>query len=316
MRQDAFLHNPWFSPGFTAGACLAWSELLQPGPLQDWISAYPKAGALPPRRIGIIMAGNIPLAGLHDLVSVIITGHAAMARPSSKDSILLPHLVKKLIEAEPGLQSCITLAGTLKDIDAVIATGSDTSASRFRYYFRNIPHLVRHNRNSVAVLTGIETREELLLLGKDIFTYFGLGCRNISKLFIPEGYDPEPLLETLGSFGWVMENRKYKNNYDYNLTLLIINKTPHFHNDFLMLTENPALSSPVACLHFEYYSGAESLTARISGQMDSIQCIAVPPGSHFADILPGGRTVPFGETQRPRLGDYADGDNTLEFLLS
>jgi hypothetical protein len=177
----------------------------------------------------------------------------------------------------------------------VIATGSDNTARYFEYYFRTKPHIIRKNRSSIAVLTGNETDDQLIALGKDVFSYFGLGCRNVSKLVVPEGYDFTRPLRLWEVYHDVSNHHKYVNNYDYNKSILLINGTHHFDNGFALLTPNEALVSPISVL---YYATSADLAS------DKIQCI-VGSGANY---------IPFGTTQEPTLTDYADNVDTLKFL--
>lgn len=312
---QAALHNKWFTEENIRFALKAIAEhFLDAALLEKWISKY-TATKKPPfdfaqgdgKKIALIMAGNIPLAGFHDLLCVLLTGNCALIKQSSKDKHLLPYLLNRLCALEPAFQNKFSFVEKLKDFDAVIATGSDNSSRYFEYYFGKYPHIIRKNRNSVAVLTGNETNEQLQRLGKDIFLYFGLGCRNVSKLYVPRGYDFNKLFSALEPFHPLIYHHGYKSNFDYNLTLLIMNGVPYFASDFLMLSENSALSSPLASLYFEYYDTLDEVNSKIRANEHKIQCVAAECGITNA--------VPFGKSQQPELADYADGVDTLRFLL-
>jgi hypothetical protein len=247
------------------------------------------------------MAGNIPLVGFHDLLLVFISGHKAVLKPSSKDETLIKHLVEKMIEWNEEVREFVQFAEMLKGCDAYIATGSNNSSRYFEYYFRKYPHIIRHNRVSVAILTGNETNEELEKLADDVYQYFGLGCRNVTKIYVPEGYDFIPLLNTFKKYDHLADHNKYKNNYDYNLAILILNKKFYMTNGSVLLVEDAAFFSPVSQLNYEFYSNKNSLFSLLQSHPD-IQCIV------------SREKTPFGQAQCPSVSDYADGVDTLEFL--
>ncbi len=306
--HNASLHNKWFTVPDMRYALKAIAEnYLDAEKLRNWISKYEIPLNHPRKRIGIVMAGNVPLAGFHDLLCVLTTGNIAVIKMSSKDRLLLPLLMTRLCDIEPEFRGTFEFTEQLKGFDAVIATGSNNSAHHFEYYFGKHPHIIRKNRNSVAVLTGRETKDELLKLGDDIFLYFGLGCRSVSKLHVPKDYDFNFLFEALQPFQSLLSHNGYKNNFDYNLTLHIMNKTPHFNSGFLLLQENKALSSPIATLNFEYYRTIDEVKAALRSCKDDIQCVV----SNSIDAA-----VPFGDSQKPQLPDYADGADTMNFILS
>jgi hypothetical protein len=242
------------------------------------------------------MAGNIPLVGFHDLLCVLISGHRLSAKLSSQDSVLMRYVVEKLVAIEPRFKDYISFVERMNDADAVIATGSDNTARYFEYYFRNIPHIIRKNRSSCAILRGTETNEQLIALGKDVFSYFGLGCRNVSKLFVPKDYDFKRLLDLWQPYHDVFNHHKYVNNYDYNKSILLVNRTPHLDNGFVLITENKALVSPISVVYYEVGEPDPS--------SDKIQCVV------------SAEHVPFGKTQEPELTDYADRVDTLKFLTA
>jgi hypothetical protein len=304
VAERAFFNNRWFTQEHTYLMLESIRhQFLQEEKLHQWLAGYTIKDEQPAKTIGLIMAGNIPLVGFHDLLCVLLSGHKALIKLSSKDNILLPWLLEKLFLTDEKWRSRVAVAELLNGMDAAIATGSNNSARYFHYYFDKYPHIIRKNRGSVAVLKGNETTADLLQLGIDIFTYFGLGCRNVSKLLVPEGYSFNHFFESIAPFHKVIEHNKYKNNFDYNLTLLMMNKEPHYNNDFLMLKEDIRMVSPVAILHYEYYQSETDLTGKLEKQKDEIQVIA---GENF---------IPFGKTQTPELWDYADKVDTMEFLV-
>jgi hypothetical protein len=251
--------------------------------------------------IGIIMAGNIPLVGFHDWLSVFITGNKAMIKPSSKDTVLIRHLMDKLMEWEPAAGDLTLFREMLKGCDGYIATGSNNSSRYFDFYFRKYPHIIRRNRTSIAILDGKETMDELALLADDVFTYFGRGCRNVTKLYVPEGYDFVPLLEAFKKYAWVADHNKYKNNYDFNLALRILNKQFYMTNGSVLLIENYSPFSPISEVNYEFYlpgTGPDELLSLKS----EIQCVV------------GRNYLAFGKSQQPTLDDYADGIDTMSFL--
>ncbi|TDO28357.1 acyl-CoA reductase [Sediminibacterium goheungense] len=303
VQERAYRENAWFIPEFLDRSIQQIAHhFLQPALLAEWATHYGvKDEPVSPKTIGIVMAGNIPLVGFHDFLSVFISGHPMVIKTSSKDEWLIKHLVKKMYEWEITVQNQISFAEQLKGCDAYIATGSNNSGRYFEYYFGKYPNIIRRNRTSVAVLDGTETKEELSLLTDDIQLYFGLGCRNITQLYVPVGYDFIPLLEELKQYAFLMDYHKYKHNYDYHLALLIMGNKYYMNNDSVILTENISPFSPVSQVHYTYYTDKESLSAELKGNTH-IQCVV---GHDF---------IPFGQAQQPKLMDYADGVDTMAFL--
>ncbi len=303
IADRAYQHNKWFT---SENVFLMLNNIrlnfLHPEKLQRWLSDYSFEEPQPQKTVGIVMAGNIPLVGFHDLICVMVAGHKALIKLSSKDDILLPWVLKKLLSIDESWKHSIAIAEMLNGMDAVIATGSKNSSRYFEYYFSKYPHIIRKNRGTVAILQGDESNADLQGLGKDIFSYFGLGCRNVSKLFVPKDYSFDLFFDSIVGFSNVINHNKYKNNYDYNRTLLLMNKEPHVANEFMMLREDKRIVSPVAMMHYEYYYSEEQLKDNLKEQSENIQCIS---GSGF---------IPFGDTQSPSLSDYADKVDTLEFL--
>ena len=255
------------------------------------------------------MAGNLPLVGFHDLLCVLVAGHKAIVKLSSDDRVLLPYLITQIRTFAPEWAEAVAFTDDkVTEYDAVIATGSDNTARYFEYYFGKKPHIIRKNRHSVAVLTGEETPEELQDLGKDIFLYYGLGCRSVSKLFVPQGYDFDLLFQAIYPYKDIIEEQKYANNYDYNKAVYLMSLYKLLENGFLLLKEDEHYGSPIATLFYEYYTNKETLKKKLATDREKIQCVV---GHNFID-----GEIPFGQTQTPKLWDYADGVNTLTFLLN
>ncbi len=296
--------NPWFTPGSVDLALEGIRRYLEASQLKKWIASY-NLSRKNSKTIGLVMAGNIPLAGFHDLLCVLISGHVAMAKLSSKDSILPTFLLKKLVTIEPRFEPFIVLPPRLKNFDAVIATGSDNSARYFHYYFDKYPHIIRKNRSSCAILSGSESNDDLMLLGRDVFSYFGLGCRNVSKIFIPADFDPTRLIHAWDIYVDIIHHHKYHNNYDYQKSILLVNKLPFYDSGFVILQENEKLVSPISVVYLERYSNADDLSRKVELSAGKIQCIV-------GNTDPA--TVPFGQAQTPELWDYADRVDTMKFL--
>ncbi|WP_461534449.1 acyl-CoA reductase [Sinomicrobium sp.] len=303
----AEVHNGWFTPSNLAFAFQQWGMALTKEKLQDWLSSYTLQQAKP-QRVAVIMAGNIPLVGFHDFMSVLLCGHSVIVKQSSNDKHLLPFLAKYLEHIQPELKGKITFTeDRIEDYDAVIATGSNNTARYFEYYFGKKPHIIRKNRNSVAVLKGDETPDQLQALGEDIFRYFGLGCRNVSKLFVPEGYDFDLFFKAIYPYKNIIEIQKYANNYDYNKAVYLMSLFKLQDNGFLMLKEDKSYGSPIATLFYETYSDTGELKKKLKAEAEQIQCV-VAEGFSESEIS-------FGNTQKPGLKDYADGLDTVDFLL-
>lgn len=308
--------NPWFTPDEVLHALKGWRQNLTSEKLNNWLKPYAeKIQKNLPARIAVINAGNIPLVGFHDFLSVLLSGNFYQGKNASDDTVLLPFLASRLINIEPDFAPFITFLPQLKDFDAVIATGSNNTARYFLHYFGKYPHIIRKNRNSVAVLSGKESSEDLIKLGEDIFRYYGLGCRNVSKLMVPVKYNFNQFFEAIYSRAEVMQHNKYMNNYDHHNVVLLMKTIPFLTNDFLILKEDPALTSGIAILHYEHYSNETELQVRLNTDKENIQCIA-GRADYFSDVLNANQDwVAFGKTQLPELLDYADGVNTIEFLL-
>lgn len=317
--EDEYLHalmhrsshdNPWFTIGNQKAAVAAIAEkMLRPEKLQAWLERYDMPEATTPQTIGIVMAGNIPLVGFHDLLCVFAAGHRALVKLSDKDKYLLPYILKLMAQFDERAERYFSITGQLSGFDAVIATGSNNSARYFEAYFSKYPHIIRRNRNAVAVLTGEETPEELRELGKDVFQYFGLGCRNVSKIYIPRDYPFDSLLEALHEYREIVLHSRYKNNFDYNYALHILNKEDFKANGCILLREDASLQSRIASLHYEYYSQVEDVEQEVQNRREEIQCVIAREGLLKCPAFS------FGQAQQPELWDYADGLDTMAFLV-
>lgn len=308
LFRRAYNQNNWFDERSVAQACKGLSVLLEESNLKKWLSNYTLTDPESPKTIGLLMAGNIPGVGFHDLMCVLLSGHKASVKLSSADSFFSKWLIDQLLAIEPAFSSQIQIEEMLKGKDAYIATGSDNSSRYFYYYFGKYPHIIRANRTSVAILTGKETDQELSELGKDIFSFFGLGCRNVSKVFVPNEQILHRLLDNLEGFRYVMENHKYLNNYEYNKAIYLVNKENHLDNGFLLVKPSDALVSPIAVLYYETYSDESELSLKLEEIKYKIQCV-VGDQTHHPD------RIAFGKAQEPKPWDYADNKDTLRFLL-
>lgn len=303
--------NPWFTRENVKQALTAIGASISGGRLEKWIEPYQtNINAIASKKtVAVINAGNIPAVGFHDFLSVVITGHKYLGKLSSDDKDILPELARILIQFQPELKSQISFTtDRVKDFDAVIATGSNNTSRYFEYYFGKYPNIIRKNRNGVACLTGYETNAELKSLGKDVFSYFGLGCRSVSKLYLPRGYQFDKFFEALESFKHAVDVFKYKNNYDYYKSIYLVNRVQHYDNGFVILTEESAISSPPAVLFYEFYDSVEQLDSILENRKEEIQCFI----GNRSDV----NWIPFGNAQSPNLWDYADDVDTMEFLIS
>ena len=297
----SFRHNGWFTEDNVRFALESWGEALTKENLELWREKEGGTFEVNRHRVGIVMAGNIPLVGMHDFLSVFLSGHMALVKLSSDDQYLLPVLAKVILREDFLYEGDWMFVEQLTDMGAVIATGSDNTSRYFEYYFGKYPNIIRKNRTSVAVLTGEETDEQLKALGEDIFRYFGMGCRNVSHLLLPEEFDIQRVFANIVDWGDVVNNNKYGNNYDYYRALFLLNQDDFLENGFIIVRENEVLHTPVSILHQSTYS-AKGATDRLSEWDGMVQCVV------------GNDYIPFGKAQRPELWDYADGVNTLEFL--
>ena len=311
--EKSYLDNRWFTEANVRTALQAIARaFLNRNKLYEWAARYDMPDhPHPEKTVALIMAGNIPLVGFHDWLCVFVAGQRAKVKLSDKDKHLLPFLVKKLGEWAFESWEYTEFVGEsdkLTDFDMVIATGSNNTARYFEQYFGKYPHIIRRNRNAVAVLTGYETAEDLHALGRDIFTYFGLGCRNVSKLYVPHGYHFDTLLEALHEYRDIVHHDKYKNNFDYNFTLIILNSQTYKSNGCLLLKEDPSLQSRIASVHYEYYDDLNDIDYLLAVRKDEIQCVVSKV--QLRDFA----ALPFGKSQEPGLEDYADGVDVMEFL--
>jgi hypothetical protein len=325
LQTRTEFNNKWFTlENQQASLNAIVEEFLDEEKLNIWLSRYkiiPIAGEgfVPQpgpegegqKTVGLVLAGNIPLVGFHDILCVYVAGHKAMLKLSSKDEFVLPYLLKLLAKFDEAAADYFTLVEKLEGYDAVIATGSNNSARYFETYFGKVPNIIRKNRNAVAVLSGTESEDEMRALGNDVFQYFGLGCRNVSKLYAPEGYDFDPLLHIFHEWKMMQNHTKWKNNFDYNYALTTLNKGSFHLTGPLMVIEEEAITSRIATLHFEYYTDKAVLESELNARGEEIQLI-VSQGGFVETDLP---TFAFGEAQQPGLSDYADGVDTLAFLL-
>ena len=301
-------HNGWFTPEQVYFAIQSWAEALTEENLNQWLSSY-SISDVKPKTVGLILAGNIPLVGFHDFLSVLISGHKALVKASSNDQHLIQFLANYMISVEPKLSYYISFTdGKLENFDAIIATGSNNTARYFEFYFKDKPSIIRKNRNSVAVLNGNETHDDLVNLGEDIFRYFGLGCRNVSKLFVPKGYSFETFFKAIFEYKDVIYYEKYSNNYDYNKAVFLMSNFKLLDNEFLTLKEDTSYASPISSVFYEYYENIADLQTRLTNEAEQIQCIV---SNNLIE-----NSIPFGQTQQPKLWDYADNVDTLQFLLS
>ena len=305
----AGLKNQWFTEEHVLGALDAIAKhYLNEQLLQEWVKSYDLKEDVQVKRVGIIAAGNIPLVSFHDILSVLVSGHHAVIKLSDKDNVLIPFLLKELIAIDAGWASKISFEDRWHQIDAVIATGSSNTGRYFEYYFGKYPNIIRKNRHSAAVLRGNESSEELSALAKDVFHYFGLGCRNVSMIWLPENYSILTLVEAWKSYDSLMFHHSYKNNLDYQRTLFLMNNVPLVDCDFLNIVQSQHLSSPISTLHIAHYKDDADIQNWMSVNDYQIQCMV---NYTFKGVI-----IPYGQAQQPSLTDYADGIDTLSFLSS
>lgn len=303
-KRQAEAENAWFTQEFIDLAANTIAEqFLAEDKLQTLIDRYNIPDLHPaPKKVGLVMAGNIPMVGFHDLLCTFLAGHFAWIKLSSKDSALLKFLVQKMVTWKPEAERFITIAERLTGCDAYIATGSNNSANYFEYYFGRFPNIIRKNRTSVAILTGNETDLELEALANDVYQYFGLGCRNVTKLYVPKDYNFERLLQVFKKYNHLADHPKYKNNYDYHLAIHLLNKKYFMSNESLLMVEDPSPFSAISQLHYEFYDDAEKVRNELKGN-NSIQCIV------------SNDDITFGQAQCPSVTDFADGVDTMKFLV-
>ncbi len=303
IKHTAYMNNGWFTPEFiNLSVKNIVEQFLTEGELLNWVNHYHLDNPTTIKNVGIVMAGNIPLVGFHDFLAGFISGHRQTIKLSSKDDVLLKHLVQKMYSWEPIIQNYVSFAPMLKGCDAYIATGSNNSARYFDYYFSKYPSIIRKNRTSVSILTGNETSDELEKLADDIHIYFGLGCRNVTKIFVPAGYEFLPLLQSFHKYKYFADHHKYKNNYDYNLSIQLMNSRYYMTNGSTLLVENESVFSPISQLNYSFYNQVDNVLETLKDSKE-VQCIA-------------GIGIPLGKAQQPGLMDYADGIDTMQFLLT
>lgn len=308
LLQQAYHQNHWFTAEEVKRALMAWQSQITEEKLLKWLKPYSIPDSQIAGRTAIIMAGNIPLVGLHDLLCVLVSGGQALVKPSTDDGVWMKKAIELLQDCGFKEQIIISEERIPKDFDKVIATGSNNTNRYFAYYFKDKPSLLRKNRNGVAVLSGNETPDDYAKLGKDVFSYFGLGCRNVSKLYVPQGFNFVPFFEGIESFNSIIHHHKYANNYTYHKAIFLMNITKHYDNGFLLVKADNRTASPLGCLFYEEYENMEWLEKEISNKANEIQCVV-------SNII-NEKWLPFGAAQKPELWDYADGVDTLAFLLA
>jgi hypothetical protein len=309
---ESSVKNTWFTPGQTLIALNNLGNALSGENLNHWLSAYESRlnRVVNPKKIGVVMAGNIPAVGFHDFLCVLLSGHMIVAKLSSSDDLLIPAMAKILMDYMPDWQRFISFTtGTLQRFDAIIATGSTNTSRFFEYYFSKYPHIIRKNRNSIAVLSGKETKRELQNLADDIMLFFGMGCRSVSKIFVPTGYDFSSIIEALEKYNFYSDHHKYRNNYDYYKSIFLVSQIPCIDTGFILLREESAIASPISVLHYEYYDNMYEVEGTIMHNASSVQCVISNIPLKIKSLKPG-------EGQKPALWDYPDNIDTMEFLLS
>ena len=307
--QDEHYYNAWFTPESVRQAVTAIGQMLNKRDLLTWLSKYDLDKNTASKKVGLILAGNIPLVGFHDVLCVLITGNHALIKSSTQDARLIKYVLNMLTDIEPAFKDQYTFIERLEGFDAIIATGSNNTSRYFEYYFSKVPNIIRKNRNSVAVLTGDETTDQLHNLGHDIFDYYGLGCRNVSKVLVPKDYNFVPFFEAIESYQPIINHHKYNNNYDYNKSIYLVNRDKHLDNGFLLVKEDERMVSPLAVLFYEEYDDINAVQALLSRENENIQCIV-----STAPLNVNNQVVDFGKSQQPALWDYADGIDTMDFL--
>ncbi|MBD1394991.1 acyl-CoA reductase [Mucilaginibacter glaciei] len=303
-------YNAWFTPESVLRAVIATGKMLNPTDLEQWLNRYNlKNGES--KKVGLVLAGNIPLVGFHDVLCVMLTGNHALIKASSQDSRLIKYVLSKLVDLQTSYKEQFSFVERLECFEAIIATGSNNTSRYFEYYFGKVPNIIRKNRNSIALLTGNESAEDLFNLGHDIFDYYGLGCRNVSKLLVPGGYDFNFFFESIEAHSDIINHHKYNNNYDYNKSIYLVNGDKHLDNGFLLVKQDDRLVSPLAVLFYDTYTTLPSAQQMLAGQSEQLQCVVTK-----ADIQLPNQIVGFGQSQHPQLWDYADGVDTMQFLCA
>jgi hypothetical protein len=310
LIEKAATENGWFTYPFISKSLKAIGESLSSEKITKWLSKYDFSTFRSPKKIGLILAGNIPLVGFHDIICVLISGNNVIAKLSVKDQVLYSIIKDILVTQNPDYENRLRFTdGNINEVDAIIATGSNNSSRYFEYYFGKYPNIIRKNRNSLAILTGAETLSELGFLAEDIFTYFGLGCRNVSFLWIPKNYDLDLLFSSFQVYAELANNNKYANNYDYQKAIMLMNQIPFYDNGLVMLREHIELNSPIGVIHFKYYDSENEIINFVDTNKHKIQCIVSKTKWDFP-------TYEFGEAQNPELWDYADNEDTMKFLMN
>ncbi|MDX1904927.1 MAG: acyl-CoA reductase [Thermonemataceae bacterium] len=307
LALQAKTKNNWFTSENVEKALGGIGKFLEAEALEKWVEIYPKIAHTNPKKVAVVMAGNIPAVGFQDFLSVLMAGHILLARPSSEDDILIKFIAEKLLEIEPDFQPFLYFVERINEAEAIIATGSDNTARYFEYYFAKKPHIIRKNRVSIAILNGKEDFNDLEALGADIFSYFGLGCRNIAKLYVPDNYDFTYFFKGIEQFNYIANHHKYFNNYEYNKAIYLLKPLEHLDNGFLLLSQSKEIASPVACLYYETYENNEELIQKITPFEQKIQCI-VSKEAFWQ------KSYDFGQAQYPTLWDYADDIDLMRFL--
>jgi len=307
MIGNELHYNAWFTPENVKKAVTSIGNMLNNTDLKIWLSKYtPNHSG---KKVGLILAGNIPLVGFHDVLCVLASGNHALIKASSQDNHLIKYILEKLVEMDASFAGQFSFIERLENFDAVIATGSNNTSRYFDYYFGKVPNIIRKNRNSIAVLTGNETAEQLHELGHDIFDYYGLGCRNVSKLLVPNGYNFNFFFESIEDYKAIIHHHKYNNNYDYNKSIYLVNRDEHLDNGFLLLKKDEKLTSPLAVLFYSNYADIKDAENIINTESEKIQCVV-----SAIHLNVNNQVVTFGQSQQPKLWDYADGIDTMEFL--
>ncbi|MXV38895.1 acyl-CoA reductase [Flavobacteriaceae bacterium Ap0902] len=302
--KQAKAKNGWFTIENQLYALNAWAKILKEENLNTWLNLYELKEDVTPKKVGIIAAGNIPMVGFHDILSVLITGHIALIKLSSSDDVLIPYLLKNLTQTEPDFQNQFEIIEQLKDYDAVIATGSDNTARYFETYFKNVPHIIRKNRTSVAVIDGNESEEELKALTQDVLMHYGLGCRNVTKLLVPQNYDINHIFKVLFPWADIINHHKYANNYDYNKAIYLMKGLDFKENGFVIMKNDEGLFSPLSTIFYQEYKNKEEVESFLLDYQNQIQCVVGKDKG----------MIPFGKSQEPALWDYADNIDVINWL--
>jgi hypothetical protein len=308
LINDELYYNAWFTPANVMKAVTSIGNSLNKDDLLTWLNKY-DLNNRGNKKVGLILAGNIPMVGFHDVLCVLATGNHALIKASSQDSRLIKYVLNLLVQLDNSFATQFSFVERLESFDAVIATGSNNTSRYFEYYFGKVPNIIRKNRNSIAVLSGNETAEQLFELGHDIFDYYGLGCRNVSKVLVPKGYIFKFFFESIQGYEDIINHHKYNNNYDYNKSIYLVNRDDHFDNGFLLLKKDDRFTSPLAVLYYDNYADEQSVEDLINTESEKIQCVVSTMPLQISNQL-----VDFGQSQQPKLWDYADGIDTMDFL--